>query len=366
MTPFAHSSGPQDARVVIVGEAWGKEEEEIGGKPFVGHSGRELGRLLYEAKLVKNPLPDRFLTANDVNNWWNIGPVLCTNVLAMRPQANNMDAVCCKRLEAGDNYKWPPLRQGHYLRPDLLHHVDRLHDELRAHPRNLVIALGNTACWALLQSPKIGSIRGAVTSTYFEPKIKVLPTYHPAAVLRNWSLRPITLADLMKAQREAQFPELRRFARKVVYSATLDEIALWYEANKHADVLACDTETGAGQIKCISFAASPSEALVIKFVDLGKPSGCHWDYAADEAAAWRWVRRILALKGAKLFQNGLYDLQYLWRMGITPTNCTEDTMLLHHSMFPELQKGLGFLGSIYCNEPPWKTMRRQESFKRDE
>jgi hypothetical protein len=46
---------------------------------------------------------------------------------------------------------------------------------------------------------------------------------------------------------------------------------------------------------------------------------------------------------------------------------TADTMLLHHSMYPELPKSLGFLGSIYTNEAAWKLMRRDaEELKRDE
>jgi len=43
-------------------------------------------------------------------------------------------------------------------------------------------------------------------------------------------------------------------------------------------------------------------------------------------------------------------------------------MLLHHALYPELPKGLGFLGSIYTNEASWKLMRRERSdtVKRDE
>lgn len=366
MTPFAHTAGPRDARIAIVGEAWGKDEEELGGKPFVGYSGTELGRLLFESEIVRNPLPSRFIDPKAMANWWTLGPVFLTNVLALRPPNNDIEKLCVKKAETGNAYTMPPLRQGKYIRPDLLPQVERLVAELTAYPRNLVIALGNTACWALLHSTRIGALRGTVTSTAFGPHLKTIPTYHPAAILRNWALRPITLADLQKAKRESAFPEVRRQSRRVIYSATFDEISAWYARNERASVIACDTETGAGMIKCISFAASPSEALVIKFVDLAKPSGRHYDDARDEVLAWRWVQRILALPAAKLFQNGLYDLQYLWRVGIAPTNCTEDTMLLHHSMFPEMQKGLGFLGSIYCNEPAWKLMRRAESNKRDE
>ena len=36
-------------------------------------------------------------------------------------------------------------------------------------------------------------------------------------------------------------------------------------------------------------------------------------------------------------------------------------MLVHHALYPELNKGLGFLGSIYMNEPAWKHLRRESN-----
>jgi hypothetical protein len=53
-------------------------------------------------------------------------------------------------------------------------------------------------------------------------------------------------------------------------------------------------------------------------------------------------------------------------MGLKIQNCTEDTMLLHHALYPELQKGLGFLGSIYTNESSWKNTYRKTTLKKDE
>lgn len=32
-------------------------------------------------------------------------------------------------------------------------------------------------------------------------------------------------------------------------------------------------------------------------------------------------------------------------------------MVMHHALFPEMEKNLGFLGSIYTSEPAWKMMR---------
>ena len=43
-------------------------------------------------------------------------------------------------------------------------------------------------------------------------------------------------------------------------------------------------------------------------------------------------------------------------------------MLMSHALYPELQKGLGFLGSVWTDEPAWKLMRSSKSTetKRDE
>jgi hypothetical protein len=55
-------------------------------------------------------------------------------------------------------------------------------------------------------------------------------------------------------------------------------------------------------------------------------------------------------------------------MGIAPNKCLHDTMLAFHALFPELPKGLGFLGSIFTNDIAWKQLRsaKSDSEKRDE
>jgi DNA polymerase I-like protein with 3'-5' exonuclease and polymerase domains len=64
----------------------------------------------------------------------------------------------------------------------------------------------------------------------------------------------------------------------------------------------------------------------------------------------------------KLFQNGLYDIAFLWRaQGIAVRGAAEDTMLLSHALQPESLKGLGYLGSIYTDHGPWKSERKGET-----
>jgi hypothetical protein len=53
-------------------------------------------------------------------------------------------------------------------------------------------------------------------------------------------------------------------------------------------------------------------------------------------------------------------------MHIKVYGATEDTMLLHHALQPEMLKNLGFLGSIYSDQGTWKGMAKHgKTIKRD-
>lgn len=338
---FAHTSGPINAKLVLVGEAWG-EQEALVQRPFIGYSGQELTRMLDEVGIAR-------------------ADCLLTNVLALQPPGNKIEALCGKKGDMGEGYALPPIQQGKYLRPEFLPELSRLREELLAVKPNLTVALGNVACWALLGSAGIGTLRGTITESTLCPGLKVLPTYHPAAVLRNWAWRPIVLADLLKAKREAEFPEIRRLRREALINPTLDEIHAWIVREAHnAAALAVDIETARGQIDMIGFAASPTKLMSIPFFNTGTFAN-YWPSVADEVAARQAVQQLLTLPCPKIFQNGLYDMQYLLREGFTLRNVAEDTMLMHHALYPEMPKGLGFLGSIYCNEASWKLLNRRRS-----
>lgn len=348
LEPFSASSGPLSASIAIVGEAWG-EQEALVQQPFIGSAGRELTSLLREAGIDRRQC---FLT----------------NVFNLRPEDNKIEALCGDKATVGPGYAHPPISMGKYIRPEYLPHLERLSQELLAVKPNLVLALGNTACWAVLGTTKITAIRGTIAPSALPPGLKVLPTFHPAYVLRNWASRPIVAADLIKAVREARFPQIIRPERIVHYSPTLEELEDY--VNQDHPVLSVDIETSRGQITSIGFASSTTFAMVVPFiVDVHSSPRSFWHTTEDELCAWRLVKILLETPVPKLFQNGLFDLQYILPMGIRPWNCADDTMLLHHSLFPEMRKGLGFLGSIYTNESSWKLLGRGEksdSTKREE
>lgn len=375
---FQFTAGPHDARTVIVGEAFGENEERYG-TPLCGQSGRELFRMLGEA--WQSPLAIEAANTREDgkwlalrNSWLHEQGVLLTNVFALRPPGNNLGYLCAGRTELPSDYALPQIRTENprYLKPEYFPQLARLKIELQHSPRNLVLALGGTACWALLGRAAISTLRGAIADSTFIPGLKVLPTYHTAAILRQWSWRPVGLADLLKARREREFGEIRRPRRTVLAEPTIAEIRRWvletldgWRAGRYR-LLSPDIETMNGQIRCIGFARSAGESLVVPFIaDLSGRS--YWPTLDEELAAWYAVRELLESDMPKVGQNFLFDLQYLQRAGIRPKNCLHDTMLLHHSLFPELQKGLGFLGSIYTNESSWKLLRKHnEELKRDE
>lgn len=343
-------------KILIVGEAWG-DEERASGLPFQGPSGRLMNAMLSQIGIRRE---DCYVT----------------NVFNLQPQPkNDVEYLCGLKAEAIPGY--PPIKSGKYIHAKYKVELERLYLEIRRESPALIIAFGATAAWALLATSGIKKIRGApallagpALKAVGTP-IKVLPTYHPAAVLREYSLRPIVIADLDKARNESTFPELRRPPREIWVEPTLDDMADFERRFIiPSDDLSVDIETAGDQITCIGFAPTVDRALVVPIIDPTRSDGNYWRTLKDELAAWNFIRRWCGLSKHYVGQNFLYDMHFLWRVyGITFPNYTDldDTMLLHHALQPEMEKGLGFLATIYTEELPWKFMRtKHETVKQED
>ncbi len=361
----------------LLGEAQGESEARIGAG-FVGSSGIELLRMLNESGCLVLTSADyeylsKFYNSGDplfIDMIWRLHPeVHRSNVFQLHPQGNRIESLCGGKVGALPGY--PALVKGKYIRKEFAPQLDRLADELIRINPNLVVCLGNSALWALCGSTGISKLRGTTAvSTHTASGFKCLGTYHPAAVLRQWENRPVTIADLIKARREAEYPEIRRAEREIWIEPSIADIERFInEYVRGCRVLSVDIETSGNRITCIGFAPSSSVALVIPFDDQRAKGRNYWPTNTDEQRCWGVIRTVLedpAIK--KLFQNGLYDIAFLWRAyGIKVFGAEHDTMLLHHALQPESLKGLGFLGSVYANESAWKSERKgTETIKRDE
>ena len=320
-------SGHPSSPIWLIGEAPGGDEIAVG-QPFAGASGRELTRLLLEAGI-------------------NRADCFVTNICHDRPFNNEIDSFFLSPSEA--KKQRIPAVNGRYPLTPILQGLTHLESLLTSHRPTLIIAFGNTALWGLTGLSGIGKWRGSILTT--PSGVKVIPTWNPTAILREWSLRRVTLQDLRRARAESSFPEVRHprwdFNATPTLKGVLDRLAhLHIEAEEGRRPLAVDIETRKHHIACVGIAWSSTEALCIPLM---RGAGSYWS-PEEEFAITLALRDLLTHPNVWcIFQNGAYDLQYFAKeWGYLP-RMRDDTMLMQHVAFPGMKKGLDFLSSLYCS-----------------
>lgn len=339
--PVVPPSGPCPNRIAILGEAPGEDDSRYG-VPFASTAGKELRRMLEHI-------------GTSLDN------IYCLNVFDRRPPGGDLAYFTTDNPSAASRALGPLTTEPTaWLADEYLPRLSELSAQLVACAPNVIVAVGNTAAWFLLRRQGISSLRGSVhTCSLGGRTVKVLPTYHPAAVLRQYSLRTISICDLEKALAEATTPDLRYDYAEIWTEPSLDDLEEF--GRKHMDnasICALDVETRRGQITCLGLAPSRGVAIVVPFWSGTSARGYWVDYGA-ELRARRWLGHYIESPTlAKVTQNGLYDIQYLIAEGWKPRGFTEDTMLMHHSLWSELPKSLEHLGATFTNFRAWKGIHR--------
>jgi DNA polymerase len=152
------ADGTPEARVMIVGEAPGRDED-IAGKPFVGRAGQLLDRMFAPIGLSRS-------AADPASGLY------ITNILPWRPPQN----------------RDPKPDEIAMMKPFVMRHV-----ELAA--PDILIAMGNISCQALLGRRGITRLRGTWTEALSLP---CLPMFHPAYLLRTPSAKRDAWADILE------------------------------------------------------------------------------------------------------------------------------------------------------------------------
>ncbi len=345
---LVEDSGPLDAKIMLVAEAPGETEERTG-QPFTGSSGQLLKQMLQHSGI-------------DYNSCY------VTNVANERPP-NNM----FKYFYDGKTRNEPSER--------LLEWQSNLRDKIEKIKPNVVIALGAEALKAITNRKGIKSWRGNVL-TYRD--IKIIPTYHPAAVMRQYSFHPIVEMDLAKANRESKFPEIREGKYNLLIKPSLQQTLSWLKDCKHSPRVSWDIETVGKHIRCIGLARGSQEcpdAIVIPFIKfpstdmilpseknilrIGSVSGemsSYWN-SHDEMLVLRAVAEVMESKFIqKIGQNSIsFDAPILleeFKMEIK--NHYLDTMHAFHLMYSELPMGLSFLNTIMLDYNNYWTDKRTD------
>jgi uracil-DNA glycosylase len=162
---FGH--GNPEAKLMFIGEAPGKDED-LSGRPFIGRAGKILTSIIESMGLSRND-------------------VYISNVAKCRPPNNR-----------------PPTAGESAACKELL-----LMKEIEIIQPQIICTLGNTATQALLG--KESAINVARGQFHAFNNVLVLPTYHPAYLLRSPSKKAIVLDDMkiiLAKLREREFKTL--------------------------------------------------------------------------------------------------------------------------------------------------------------
>lgn len=148
--------GYLNSKIIFIGECAGKNEA-LQGKPFVGRAGKLLNELLKISKIKRNK-------------------VYITNVVKHRTPNNRI----------------PKSSEIKACTPYLIWQINIIKPKI-------IVTLGRTATNFILKEydfkpDKISKIHGKI----FKNKIIIIPTYHPAAVLRNPNLKKVVIKDFRR------------------------------------------------------------------------------------------------------------------------------------------------------------------------
>jgi DNA polymerase I-like protein with 3'-5' exonuclease and polymerase domains len=108
-------------------------------------------------------------------------------------------------------------------------------------------------------------------------------------------------------------------------------------------------------VSVCSFAWSANEALSVPLAHL---DWRRWWEPDDEARVLDALRGVLEDPLVpKIAHNWSYELfTWRWKYGIQVRGVCDDTMLKHAAIYPELEKALDVVATIYAKEPYWKDM----------
>jgi uracil-DNA glycosylase family 4 len=321
-------SGPADAKIMIVGEAYGADEDKED-RPFVGAAGKLLRQSLAAVGI-------------------DVDKVYFTNLVNARPPSN--------KLRAWISDIGTPNQQ-------LLLGMLSLQEEIEIVKPNVIVACGNYPLWALTGLAKwrrikqrdgssimdysgIAAWRGSIVECSMVEGLKVVPTYHPSFINREgFDQNGVFLADLARVKREAEFPEIRLPNKELILDPQGSERwevrdRLLSDMNK---ILTFDIEYIGRDLLCVGMTNDSGWATSIK---------------TRTDSDLEYVRDIL-LSGIGLnAQNAVFDcsiLEWWYKMPVMQY-LKFDTMLAAHAANPELPKGLDFLCSIHTDQRYYKEM----------
>ncbi len=332
---FVKTVGPLDAKIMLVGEAPGKEED-LTGEPFANMrefgAGRTLNQVLNQAGISR-------------------AECLIANVARERPPGNKIN------FYFEDKSCLIP-------KPKLKEWIELLRKEIELYNPNVIVALGSTALWALTGEKKVSELRGYLVPCTLVPGKKVLAAYHPQHINNEWKTFYPTVLDMRKALKHSLSPEIPKDERFLIAGASPFTFITFMEemiADKECKKIALDIETNAkcpgSHITVLGIARSSNIAMSIQVVSGDSPT-------MNEETEKKFWETLGVLVGEKevAMHNAPFDKGVLWHNNnVLVKKIWMDTLIGAHVLWPELPRDLGFVASICLDVPPWKGTSRKDS-----
>lgn len=321
--------GRLDSEIVIIGEGPGTQEV-MQKLPLVGPSGAFIWNALRKFHILR---PQCYIT----------------NVSKQQVSLSgkNKDA-----LLPDDWLKWQNL----------------LHWELSQLTRpRYILALGNAALQALHGWKGITNFRGSVYDYTVNREdgrttdAQVLYSFNPAAVMRTMKDEIIFSFDMRRFSQLIRgdwkpYPVSTEY--NLSFDAALDTIRRMKAENKPTAV---DIETTSGATACVGLANDPHNAVCINFRDLLSNRYT----VEEEIEIFKALQDLYQTlhrnylntdgeQGGVVAQNGNFDSHFSGFHDHIDMPISYDTLLAHHTLYPQLPHDLGFLTSMYSTHPYYK------------
>lgn len=340
MSNRVDGTGNPNARLVIVGEAPGRTENESG-RPFVGPSGELLWDICREIGFSREE-------------------VWVTNVYRFQPPYNQV-----KRIHEVCN-------------PE--DEVNRLWSEIRGVNPNCILALGDTAFRTLRGHPGITRWRGSILKTK-DGLYKLVGSIHPANIVRSsyaesgkdfktwpyiWKF--ILKSDIQRAWEESQSSDDNLPQRYVHIAKNSGDLHNFLSRNFHKEKMSEDIESSNCVPICAGIAFDRHEAMVIPLLNRMSSQNPLGMTPREQIECWRLLDIVHRTKKI-IGQNFKYDQDKLEMIGFEFNRTRpiwSDTLIKAHTIIPELpNKKMEMLQSLWTKLPYHKDEGKQFNPKKD-
>ena len=307
MSPFVPPKAGSGG-LLTIGEKPGADEGRLG-EPFIGASGQMLDAWMASAGVSRNAQ-----TIANVVSCYQEGNLFPTDA----------DKQGKRLLPLADAHVAVAHCIEHHLKPLLL-----------SQPWQKIYLIGAKALYYLTGKTSLYDWGGTpLPVPMIDPERRLaVATIHPAALMRDASMKPLVYCDLSRPLEVPQetyeiYPEASALAKFTGKPFALD----------------IETDVPPTKIHIFSISNVANTATVMR-----------WGPTERDAVA-TLLRDAKVIYGQNHIQ---FDLPHLRRHGApyetNPTECSvRDTMLMHHLIWPTLPHDLGLLGRQYLTKPFWK------------